>query len=96
MTVLVDQPMWPRHGMLWAHLVSDASLEELHAFAAEAGLPPRAFDNDHYDVPESRIEELVRLGAQRVTPRELLQRLQSAGLRVKQRDKGARGRESTH
>ncbi len=34
MTVLIDTAMWPAHGTLWAHLVSDASLDELHAFAA--------------------------------------------------------------
>src|SRR5665648_976469 len=30
MTVLVDPPIWPRHGRLWGHLVSDTSLAELH------------------------------------------------------------------
>ena len=33
MTVLVDPPLWPRHGTTWAHLVSDTSLDELHAGA---------------------------------------------------------------
>ena len=51
MTVLVDSPMWPRHGTVWAHLVSDSSYDELHAFAERAGLPPRSFDRDHYDIP---------------------------------------------
>ena len=32
--MLVDTPMWPAHDRLWAHLVSDSSLVELHAFAA--------------------------------------------------------------
>ena len=39
MTVLIDQPIWPAHDTLWAHLVSDSSLDELHAFAARAGIP---------------------------------------------------------
>jgi len=33
MAILIDEPMWPAHGRLWAHLVSDTDLEELHAFA---------------------------------------------------------------
>lgn len=90
MTVLVDEAVWPAHGTLWAHLVSDADYEELHAFAARAGIPRRAFDNDHYDVPAERLDELVALGAEPVTGRELLGRLQAAGLRVRQRDKRPR------
>jgi hypothetical protein len=53
MTILVDRPRWPAHGTRFAHLVSDASLEELHAFEATLALPRRLrFHNDHYDVPE--------------------------------------------
>ncbi len=88
MTVLIDEPIWPAHGTVWAHLVSDSSLAELHAFAEAAGIPERGFDNDHYDVPLERWDELVAQGAVPVTGRELLQRLQAAGLRVRQRDKG--------
>jgi hypothetical protein len=86
-TVLVDVPMWPAHGRLWAHLVSDASLEELHEFAERAGLPPRSFDLDHYDVPEDRIPALTALGAQSVSAHELTRRLIASGLRVKSRDR---------
>ena len=56
MAILVDHPLWPAHDRMWAHLVSDASLDELHAFARRAGLPARGFDHDHYDVPAERIE----------------------------------------
>ncbi len=87
MTVLVDPPMWPNHGMLWGHLVSDASLDELHAFAQRAGIPPRGFDLDHYDVPDQRIDELVALGAQLVSAKELIRRLRASGLRVPARDR---------
>lgn len=90
MTVLVDTPMWPRHGTVWAHLVSDSTLDELHAFARRAGLPERSFDLDHYDVPAERWEELVALGAEPVEGRELIRRLRSAGLRVPARDRPAR------
>jgi len=87
MAVLVDEPMWPAHGRMWAHLVSDASLDELHAFAREADVPRRGFDLDHYDVPEERLDELVALGAQRVSAHELTRRLIASGLRVRARDR---------
>lgn len=90
MTVLIDEPIWPAHDTLWAHLVSDTSLAELHEFAAAAGIPERGFDHDHYDVPLRRWEELVARGAEPVTGRELLRRLQASGLRVRQRDKRRR------
>lgn len=85
--ILIDEPVWPAHDTVWGHLVSDTSLEELHAFAAAAGIPPRGFDNDHYDYPARRREALIAQGAVPVTGRELLRRLQAAGLRVKQVDK---------
>ena len=87
MAVLVDDPMWPAHGRLWAHLVSDASLDELHAFAAAAELPSRGFDLDHYDVPQERIPDLVALGAERVSAHDLTRRLIASGLRVRARDR---------
>ena len=63
MTVLVDPAMWPGHGRLWCHLVSDESYAELHDFAERVGLPRRAFDRDHYDVPAER-RDAARHGAQ--------------------------------
>ena len=74
--------MWPKHGRLWGHLVSDASLEELHDVARRAGIPARGFDRDHYDVPLEMIDRLVELGAEQVTTRELIARLRASGLRV--------------
>ncbi|GIG35462.1 DUF4031 domain-containing protein [Cellulomonas pakistanensis] len=82
MTVLVDPPLWPRHGRTWSHLVSDTSLDELHAFAERAGLPRPAFDLDHYDVPDEKHAELVALGAVPVSAGELIRRLRASGLRV--------------
>ena len=81
MAVLIDPPHWPAHGRLWAHLVSDTSLAELHEFAARVGLPRRGFDADHYDVPAERHADTVAAGAQPVAGRELLRRLQASGLR---------------
>lgn len=89
--MLIDLPRWPAHGMLWAHLVSDSSLAELHAFADANGLPARSFDLDHYDVPESRYDELVAAGAEPVTIRGLVTRLQASGLRVSQRERRSIG-----
>lgn len=62
--------------------MSDASLAELHAFARDAGLPERAFDLDHYDVPAERYDALQELGAVLVDSRELIRRLRASGLRV--------------
>jgi hypothetical protein len=80
-TVLIDPPTWPGHGRLWSHLASDASFEELHAFAERIGLPRRAFERDHYDVVAERFDDAVAAGAQLVPSREIVRRLQSAGLR---------------
>jgi hypothetical protein len=81
-TVLLDPPLWPAHGRVWGHLVSDTSLEELHRFAAAAGIPERGFDRDHYDIPAERYDELVALGVTLVDSRELVRRLRASGLRV--------------
>ena len=87
MTVLVDDPLWPAHGRLWAHLVSDESLDELHAFAKRHGVPARAFDLDHYDVPEDMVPRLVAGGAKHVDGKVLVRRLIASGLRVRARDR---------
>lgn len=92
MTVLIDTPLWPKHGTVWSHLVSDANLDELHDFAARTGLPARSFDLDHYDVPVERYEQLVAAGAVAVEPRELVRRLAASGLRVTPKERRARSR----
>jgi hypothetical protein len=81
MTVYIDPPIWPGHGRLWSHLVSDVSYAELHEFAAAIGLPSRAFERDHYDVIEKRYPAVVRAGAQQVSSREIVRLLNAAGLR---------------
>lgn len=82
MAVYVDPPLWPAHGTHFSHLVSDTSLEELHAFAAAAGIPERAFDGDHYDVAEDRYDALVAAGAVPVEGRVLVRKLVASGLRI--------------
>jgi len=64
-------------------MVSDVSLEELHAFAALLEIPERGFHRDHYDLPETYREQAVALGATEVTSRELLHRMRAAGMRVR-------------
>ena len=100
MAVLIDPPRWPAWGTVFAHLVSDVSLDELHAFASANGVPRAAFDLDHYDVPVDRHDELVAAGAVPVSYRELVVRLRASGLRVRGRDRDAerahRGARSAH
>jgi Protein of unknown function (DUF4031) len=79
--ILIDPPLWPFRGRVWSHMVSDSSYEELHDFAVRLGVPPRAFDRDHYDVPSELYERAVELGASPVGCQELLSRLTRAGLR---------------
>lgn len=62
--------------------MSDADLDELHRFAADAGIPARGFHGDHYDVPEEWYDEMLARGAEAVTSRELLRRLRASGLRL--------------
>ena len=85
MGIWIDEPLWPRHGTVFAHLVSDTSLEELHAFAAAAGMPSRAFHGDHYDVPRERYGDLLAAGAVPVTGAQLVRLLTASGLRLRKR-----------
>ena len=39
MTVLIDPPLWPKHGTVWSHLVSDTSIEELRGVRRAGGDP---------------------------------------------------------
>ena len=87
MAILIDDPRWPAHGRLWAHLVSDESVEELHAFAQANGIPRRGFDRDHYDVPDEIHSRLIGAGAEHVDGHELVRRLIASGLRVTARER---------
>lgn len=81
MTIYVDDPIWPRHGRRWAHLVSNHSYEELHEFAAALGVPRRGFDRDHYDIPDDLVPVAIERGAIKVGAKELLRQLVDSGLR---------------
>jgi hypothetical protein len=81
MSILIDAAIWPAHDRLWCHMVSDTSLEELHAFAAALGVPERGFEGDHYDIPESHRDAAISAGALEVSSRQLVNALYLAGLR---------------
>ena len=79
--ILIDPPNAAGQGRLWSHLASDASYDELHAFARTLGIPERGFDRDHYDVPAEWYDEVLARGVEPVSSRELVSRLVAAGLR---------------
>ena len=82
MAILVDEAHWPWRDRMWCHLVSDASLDELHAFARWLGVPERGFQGDHYDIPhEFRERAIAEGGAIPVSSREVVHALYQAGLR---------------
>ncbi len=83
--ILIDPPRFEAHGRRWSHLVSDTSLEELHAFARSCGIPARGFEGDHYDIPEERYAAVVAAGARPTPPRDLLRALVASGLRMQKR-----------
>ncbi len=92
MTLLIDPPVWPWRGRRWSHLVSDVSYDELHVFVqGELGIPRRAFQGDHYDIPEELYDVAVAAGAEPVGARELLSRLRAAGLRRPKRHEPSAG-----
>lgn len=81
MAILVDAAIWRWRGRRWAHLVSDSSYDELHAFAEALGLRRAWFQGDHYDIPTEVRDRAIALGAQPVESLELVARLLAAGLR---------------
>ena len=46
----------------WCHMAADSGFEELHAFAERLGIPRRAFERDHYDLPPHARERAVAAG----------------------------------
>lgn len=88
--MLVDEPRWWWRGRRWCHLVSDTSLAELHEFAAGLDLPRRAFQGDHYDIPEDERAAAVAAGATEVASRELVRRLRASGLRLSPAERRSR------
>ena len=62
-----------------SHLISDQSVEELHAFVAKMGLSRRGFHDKpgqpHYDLLEGMVEDALAHGAKQVTTREIIRLL---------------------
>ncbi|MFM1964590.1 MAG: hypothetical protein RL134_315 [Actinomycetota bacterium] len=83
MALLLDEAHWHWRGRWWCHLVSDHSLSELHAFAEWIGVPRRAFQGDHYDIPDEARPVAIEEGALVVTSREIVLALYAAGLRLR-------------
>ena len=81
MGILVDGAHWPWRGRMWAHLISDTSIEELQEFAERLDLPPRAFQGDHYDVTDELRDCAIAEGAVPVDSRTIVRALRAAGLR---------------
>jgi hypothetical protein len=81
--ILVDAARWPWRGRLWAHLVSDHSVDELHRFAHAVGKRRVGFQGDHYDVDLSERSVAIELGAEVVDSRVLVRRLRDSGLRMR-------------
>ena len=64
--------------------VPEALLEivtKLEVLVEQLGVPRRAFQGDHYDIPERYYQACVDLGAEPTDSRVLVRRLRAAGLR---------------
>ena len=62
-------------GRMWAHLVSDQDLQELHAFAQRIGLKRSWFQREsypHYDITAVKRDKAIAMGAREATPQELI------------------------
>jgi hypothetical protein len=78
--ILVDDLKRYRSGW-WCHMVSDRSVEELHAFASEIGLRRGWFQggrHPHYDLRPPGRRLAVFRGAEEVGSRELVRRMARA------------------
>jgi hypothetical protein len=78
--ILVDETRRHRSGW-WCHMVSDRSVEELHAFASEIGLRRRWFQDGprpHYDLRPSKRRLAVDKGAKEVNVRVLVRSMARA------------------
>jgi hypothetical protein len=67
--------------MLWAHMISDHGLEELHEAARSLNLRWVAFGRDHYDVPDVLWPAACEI-AELVDSRDIVRSLRRSGLRV--------------
>ncbi len=91
MSVHVDDAVHSWREQRWAHLMAD-TLDELHAFARELGIPPRAFQNKrsgaHYDVTSGLRERAIALGAVAVSRHADRDKLKAVIQRAKAQGRG--------
>ena len=90
MTILIDEARWWHDGRKWCHMVSDVSYDELFEFTDAIGIPRRAFQGDHFDIPQEYRDDMIAAGAVVVESRELVRRLRAAGLRLSPTERRAR------
>ena len=90
MAILIDEPRWWFQGRKWCHMVSDVSYDELFEFTDALDIPRRAFQGDHFDIPEEYRSDMIAAGAVVVESRELVKRLRGAGLRLSPAERRAR------
>ena len=89
LVILIDHARWWFNGRRWCHLISDTSVKELIDFADRNEIQRRAFQGDHYDIPEEFRERLIADGAVEVESREIARRLRAAGLRLSAEERRA-------
>jgi len=73
--ILVDSLFITVRKRRWCHMVSDTSLEELHAFAKKLGLKREWFQDKkvpHYDITENKRRQAIALGAREAESRQEL------------------------
>ncbi|MEP1126592.1 MAG: DUF4031 domain-containing protein [Ilumatobacter sp.] len=90
MAILIDEARWWFQGRKWCHLVSDVSYDELFEFTDALDIPRRAFQGDHFDIPEEYRDDMISAGAVVTESRELVRRLRAAGLRLSPSERRAR------
>ena len=79
--VLVDPRLWPWRDRRWAHLVSDESYDELHAFAERLGIPAAPSRATTTTSPRTTASAPSSSAPTPVSSRELVRRLIDSGLR---------------
>lgn len=71
--IYVDSPrLWNGRRKRYAHMMSDKSTAELHAFAESIDVKRHWFHKDHYDLREVEFDRALSAGATLVTTRELV------------------------
>jgi len=70
-TIYVDEAVNPWRGHMWAHLVSDESIEELQRFGDSIGLKRHWLQTNHYNITARKRNWAIKLGAVPLPRRDL-------------------------